>query len=196
MTSNMIQRRFRVRNGKLMTTTTFHCLALWGTICTEVFGTVAAKAQRLIHAYRYALRGEVEPLSRHPGAARVPPVRRAGQRRQQFALLRHRDHCPTLNKPTGLKYEGFDFAVLKPTTTGCSVDAPKAVTRLFNNKVATNEGNRRYVESAAAKAKMLAQACIGEGAVFCSASVIDAGNEHKKLHQLLRELTILLGLEG
>jgi hypothetical protein len=84
--------------------------------------------------------------------------------------------CPTLNKLSGLKYEGFDFSVLKPASSGCPSEAPNAVTRLFNNKVATNEGNHRYVVSAATKAKMLGQGWIDEGAVFCSASVTDALN--------------------
>ncbi len=86
------------------------------------------------------------------------------------------EDCPTLNKLTGLKYEGFDFSVLKPTNSGCGADAPNAVSRLFNNKAATNDGNHRYVVSAATKAKMLAQGWIDEGAVFCSASVTDALN--------------------
>ncbi|MEO7278469.1 MAG: hypothetical protein ABIZ64_00980 [Casimicrobium sp.] len=86
------------------------------------------------------------------------------------------DDCPTLNKLSGLKYEGFDFSVLKPTSSGCAADAPNAVTRLFNNKSATNEGNHRYVVSAVTKAKMLTQGWIDEGAVFCSASVTDAVN--------------------
>ena len=84
------------------------------------------------------------------------------------------DDCPTLNKLTGLKYEGFDFSVLKPATSGCPATAPNAVTRLFNNKAATNDGNHRYVVSAATKAKMIAQGWIDEGAVFCSTGVTDA----------------------
>lgn len=86
------------------------------------------------------------------------------------------DDCPTLNKLTRLKYEGHDFSALKPTSSGCRADAPNAVSRLFNNKSATNDGNHRYVVSATTKAKMLAQGWIDEGAVFCSASVTDAAN--------------------
>ena len=84
------------------------------------------------------------------------------------------DDCPTLNKLPGLKYEGFDFSVIKATGAGCSADAPNIVTRLFNNKIATNEGNHRYVVSTVTKAKMLAQGWVDEGAVFCSVSVTDA----------------------
>lgn len=84
--------------------------------------------------------------------------------------------CPTLNKLSGLKYEGYDFSVLKPTGTGCAVDAPNAVTRLFNNKATTNDGNHRYVVSAGTKARMVAQGWVDEGVVFCSTSVTDASN--------------------
>ena len=81
--------------------------------------------------------------------------------------------CATLNKLTGLKYEGYDFSVLKPATSGCPATAPNAVTRLFNNKATTNDGNHRYVVSAATKARMIAQGWIDEGAVFCSTGVTD-----------------------
>lgn len=84
------------------------------------------------------------------------------------------DDCPTLNKLTGLKYEGFDFSVLKPAASGCPATAPNSVTRLFNNKAAANDGNHRYVVSAATKVKMTAQGWVDEGAVFCSSSVTDA----------------------
>ena len=84
------------------------------------------------------------------------------------------DDCPTLNKLTGVKYEGFDFSVLTPAASGCPATAPNAVTRLLNNKAAANDGNHRYVVSAATNAKMLAQGWIDEGAVFCSSSVTDA----------------------
>ena len=84
------------------------------------------------------------------------------------------DDCPTLNKLTGLEYEAFDFSVLKPAASGCPATAPNAVTRLFNNKAAANDGNHRYVVSAATKARMIAQGWIDEGAVFCSNSVTDA----------------------
>lgn len=84
--------------------------------------------------------------------------------------------CPTLNKLSGLKYEAFDFSVLKPVNATCSAAAPNPVWRLFNNKVATNDGNHRYVVSAATKAAMIAQGWIDEGAVFCSTGVVDAAN--------------------
>jgi hypothetical protein len=84
------------------------------------------------------------------------------------------DDCPTLNKLKGLKYEGFDFSVFKPGFGGCPADAPNAVSRLFNNKAASNDGNHRYVVSAATQSKMLTQGWVDEGVVFCSTSVVDA----------------------
>ena len=86
------------------------------------------------------------------------------------------EDCTVLNTVSQLRFEGFDFAVIKPASSVCPADAPNAVTRLFNNKAATNEGNHRYVVSAATKAKMLTQGWIDEGAVFCSAGVADAVN--------------------
>ncbi|MEO7252796.1 MAG: hypothetical protein ABIZ64_00985, partial [Casimicrobium sp.] len=86
------------------------------------------------------------------------------------------DDCPALNTASQLRFEGFDFAMAKPVNSVCPADAPNAVTRLFNNKGATNEGNHRYVVSAATKAKMLTQGWIDEGAVFCSANVTDSVN--------------------
>jgi len=50
------------------------------------------------------------------------------------------------------------------------------VFRLFYNQSATNQGNHRYVVSVATKAKMIAQGWADEGAVFCSASAVDALN--------------------
>jgi len=85
--------------------------------------------------------------------------------------------CATLNKLSGLKYEGYDFSILKPTAEqACPAEASKPVTRLFNNKVASNESNHRYVVSAATKAKMLSQGWVDEGVVFCASAVTDAGS--------------------
>ena len=86
------------------------------------------------------------------------------------------DDCPALNTVSRLRFEGFDFAVIKPTNSVCPTEAPNVVSRLFNNKIAPNEGNHRYVVSAATKVKMVTQGWIDEGAVFCSANVTDAVN--------------------
>ena len=86
------------------------------------------------------------------------------------------DDCAALNTVRQVRFEGFDFAVIKPTGSACSATAPNAVTRPFNDKGATNEGNHRYVVSAATKARMLTQGWVDEGAVFCSANVVDAAN--------------------
>ena len=86
------------------------------------------------------------------------------------------DDCPVLNTARQVRFEGFDFAAIKPTNATCPATAPNAVFRLFNNKSATNQGNHRYVVSAATKSKMIAQGWVDEGAVFCSTSVTDAVN--------------------
>ena len=86
------------------------------------------------------------------------------------------EDCPTLNTVSQLRFEGFDFAATQPVNSACPAGSPNIVFRLFNNKIATNAGNHRYVVSVATKAKMLAQGWIDEGAVFCSTSITDAVN--------------------
>lgn len=86
------------------------------------------------------------------------------------------DDCPALNTVRQVRFEGFDFAAIKPTNAACPTTAPNPVYRLFNNKSATNQGNHRYAVTVATKAKMIAKGWIDEGAVFCSASVTDASN--------------------
>jgi hypothetical protein len=84
------------------------------------------------------------------------------------------DDCAALNTVSQLRFEGFDFAAIKPTNATCPAAAPNAVHRLFNNQSATNQGNHRYVVSTATKSRMIAQGWIDEGVVFCSTSVTDA----------------------
>ncbi|MBL8310162.1 MAG: delta-60 repeat domain-containing protein [Burkholderiales bacterium] len=85
------------------------------------------------------------------------------------------EDCKALNKLTGLKYEGYDFSIQRPDSAqACPVGAPHGITRLFNNRASANDGNHRYVVSAATKAKMLAQGWLDEGVVFCSSAVTDA----------------------
>lgn len=86
------------------------------------------------------------------------------------------DDCPALNTVRQVRFEGFDFAAIKPTSAACPTIAPNPVYRLFNNKSATNEGNHRYVVSAATKSRMVGQGWVDEGAVFCSTSVVDTVN--------------------
>ena len=86
------------------------------------------------------------------------------------------DDCPALNTVRQVRFEGFDFAAIKPTNAACPATAPNPVYRLFNNKSANNQGNHRYAVTVATKAKMIAKGWIDEGAVFCSASVTDASN--------------------
>ena len=84
------------------------------------------------------------------------------------------DDCPTLNTASRLRFEGFDFAAVQPTASVCPNAAPNPVTRLFNNKASSNEGNHRYVVGAATKSRMLAQGWVDEGAVFCVTQVTEA----------------------
>lgn len=87
------------------------------------------------------------------------------------------DDCRTLNKLSGLKYEGYDFSVQPPlSSTTCPASAPTAITRMFNNRASNNDGNHRYVVSTATKAKMLALGWLDEGAVFCASTATDASN--------------------
>lgn len=86
------------------------------------------------------------------------------------------DDCPALNTVRQLRFEGFDFAAIKPTNGSCPTNAPNPVYRLFNNRAANNDGNHRYVVSAATKSKMIAQGWLDEGVVFCSTNVVDAAN--------------------
>ena len=88
----------------------------------------------------------------------------------------HNDDCLALNTVSQLRFEGYDFAAMVPGVTGCPVSAPRAVTRLYNNKAPSNESNHRYVVSAATKAKMLSQGWVDEGVVFCSSAVTDVVN--------------------
>ena len=86
------------------------------------------------------------------------------------------EDCPALNTVRQLRFEGFDFAAIKPTNAACPATAPNPVFRLFNNKSVTNQGNHRYVVSVATKARMIAQGWVDDGAVFCSTSVTDSAN--------------------
>ena len=86
------------------------------------------------------------------------------------------DDCPALNTVENLRYEGYDFSTSKPVGQSCPVAAPNAVSRLFNNKSSSNQGNHRYVVSVTTKAKMLASGWIDEGVVFCVTGVVDANN--------------------
>ena len=86
------------------------------------------------------------------------------------------DDCPALNTVRQLRFEGFDFAAIKPSNGSCPTNAPNPVYRLFNNRAANNDGNHRYVVSAATKSRMIAQDWLDEGVVFCSTNVVDAAN--------------------
>ena len=86
------------------------------------------------------------------------------------------DDCPALNTVRQLRFEGFDFAAIKPSNGICPASAASPVYRLFNNQSASNQGNHRYVVSLATKSLMIAQGWLDEGVVFCSTNVVDAAN--------------------
>ena len=86
------------------------------------------------------------------------------------------DDCAVLNTISTLRFEGFDFAAIKPSNGICPASAASPVYRLFNNQSASNQGNHRYAVSLATKSRMIAQGWVDEGVAFCSTSVVDAAN--------------------
>ncbi len=86
------------------------------------------------------------------------------------------DDCALLRLLPELDFEAYDFAVKAPAGGACPADAPRTVTRLFNNRVATNNGNHRYVVSEATKNAMIAKGWVDEGVVFCATAATDARN--------------------
>ena len=84
--------------------------------------------------------------------------------------------CQFLNTLNGVVNEGFDFAALPPlNATGlCPSNAMTPVYRLFNNQVASNNGNHRYVVTPARVAEMKALGWIDEGVAFCATSAVDS----------------------
>ena len=84
--------------------------------------------------------------------------------------------CAIANTLKNFAYEGLDFAALRPAGGVCSGAHPVSVTRLFNNRVATNEGNHRYVVGTRVISAMLAAGWINEGVVFCAARATEAVN--------------------
>ncbi len=77
------------------------------------------------------------------------------------------EDSPVLNTVHQLRFEGFDFAAIKPSKAACPATAPNPVYRLFNDREATNNGNHRYVVSDATRVKMQRAGWADEGVVFC-----------------------------
>ena len=82
--------------------------------------------------------------------------------------------CTLLKRFAALRYEGFDFRAGVPTSGTCPAALPAPVFRLFNNAVASNNGNHRYVVSAARRAEMLAAGWVDEGVAFCATGAVDS----------------------
>ncbi len=84
--------------------------------------------------------------------------------------------CAIANTFRNFAYEGRDFGVLRPAGGVCAAAYPVGVTRLFNNRVATNEGNHRYVVGTRVINAMVASGWINEGVVFCATRATEAVN--------------------
>jgi Repeat of unknown function (DUF5648) len=78
------------------------------------------------------------------------------------------------SRPAGFSYEGFDFAVQKPSNTlGCSGAWPYPVYRSFRAAANGTTANHRYSTSLASYNALLQRGWIGEGATFCATSATD-----------------------
>ena len=84
--------------------------------------------------------------------------------------------CAIANTLKHFAYEGSDFGALRPAGGVCATGHPVGVMRLFNNRVATNEGNHRYVVGMRVVNAMVAAGWINEGVVFCATSATEAVN--------------------
>jgi len=83
------------------------------------------------------------------------------------------DECVMAKRISLLKYEGYDFRAGMPSNGTCAGTKPYPVYRLFNGRVATNEGNHRYVVSDARRTEMVAAGWVDEGVAFCVANAVD-----------------------
>ena len=82
--------------------------------------------------------------------------------------------CKGLNQFNTFANEGYDFAAVLPISGKCPANYSTPITRVFNNKVATKNGNHRYVTNAADKALMLTRGWVDEGIAFCAVSATAA----------------------
>ena len=88
-----------------------------------------------------------------------------------------RTECQLLNTYPYFVNEGYDFAAPQPSplSGACPENAPTPVYRLFNDLVASNNGNHRYVVSQARINEMKARGWVDEGIAFCAMSATDSG---------------------
>lgn len=84
--------------------------------------------------------------------------------------------CGIANTFKNFAYEGSDFGVVRPASGVCPAAHPVSVTRLFNNRAASNEGNHRYVVGTRVINAMLAVGWVNEGVVFCATRATEAAN--------------------
>ena len=84
--------------------------------------------------------------------------------------------CALLNTINAVAYEGYDFAAVSPVNGACPSGTPAPITRMFNNKGATKNGNHRYVNNAVDKSQMLARGWVDEGVAFCALAAVPASS--------------------
>jgi hypothetical protein len=87
-----------------------------------------------------------------------------------------RQDCAIANTFKNFAYEGQDFGTIRPERGVCPAAHPVSVTRLFNNRVATNEGNHRYAVGARTINALVAASWINDGVVFCATRATEAAN--------------------
>ena len=77
-------------------------------------------------------------------------------------------------RPAGFSYEGFDFAIQKPSSiAGCSGAWPHPVYRSFRTAANGTTPNHRYSTSLASYNAQLQRGWNGEGVTFCANAVTD-----------------------
>lgn len=83
--------------------------------------------------------------------------------------------CQLLQPFTQFRFEGYDFRVTVPNEFNqCPSTSVIAVHRFFNQRIADNEGNHRYVVGALQRERMLQTGWIDEGIAFCTSNATEA----------------------
>lgn len=83
--------------------------------------------------------------------------------------------CQTLKRYSFAVFEGYDFRAGVPVSGACARPTPMPVYRLFNDLVASNNANHRYVVSDARREEMVSAGWIDEGLAFCASDATDSG---------------------
>jgi len=83
--------------------------------------------------------------------------------------------CQTLKRYSFAVFEGYDFRAGVPVSGACTRPTPTPVYRLFNDLVASNNANHRYVVSDARREEMFSAGWKDEGLAFCASDAADSG---------------------